>query len=107
MWTQDLLPSQFGMLIVSRSAGLVQNPGGSFGDLCLSGPIGRFSHAVTSSGPFGELFTEVDLLQIPRPVGTVAGQVGETWRFQTWFRDKIGGQSGSNFSSSLAVTLVP
>lgn len=107
LWTQSTLPSRFGMFFVGRNPGLVQNPGGSFGDLCLTGPIGRFSFSISNSGPFGELFQEVDLTQIPLPVGSAVGQVGETWHFQTWFRDQVGGQNGTNFSSSLSLTLTP
>ena len=79
--------------------------GGSFGDLCLSGTIGRDYATTQNSGPFGQLYAPIDLAALPAPTGSVSALAGETWRFQAWFRDSMGGVAGSNFSDAVAVTL--
>lgn len=48
--------------------------------------------------------TPVDLTALPQGAGTIAVQPGETWYFQRWHRDVIGGTATSNFTTSLAVT---
>lgn len=103
----DVAPSQFGMFITSRTAGFVPGPGGSFGDLCLGGIIGRMNGTLQNSGAYGQLTAEIDLGALPSMGTTVAAQVGDTWRFQAWFRDVQSGQAGSNFSDAVAITVVP
>lgn len=105
--SNDVTQNAFGYFICSENAGFVAQPGGSFGDLCLSGSIGRFGELLQNSGGYGQLFGEVDLSSLPSPTGSVVGQVGQTWRFQAWFRDNQGGATGSNFSAAVAVTLTP
>jgi hypothetical protein len=46
----------------------------------------------------------VDVTSMPLPNGNVAAQVGESWYFQTWFRDSLAGLATSNFSRGFAVT---
>ncbi len=101
----DVPPSATVLLLASRAAGFVANPGGSFGNLCLSGPLGRFPASLSTTS--GAWFHEVDTDQIPTPMGTVAVMQGETWRFQAWFRDHPAGVPGSNFTDAIAVTFVP
>ncbi len=99
------LPQQsFGYLIVSRTQGTVSMPAGSAGTLCLGGLIGRFVGQIQNSGATGEFTTTVDLLQTPQPMGAVAGQAGDTWNFQAWFRD-ITPSGSSNFTDGLTVVL--
>ena len=100
------MPAQtFAFFIVSRSTGFVANPGGSAGNLCLGGSIGRYSSFAQNSGAAGEISQVIDLTAIPLPNGSVAAAAGDTWRFQAWFRDAQGGQATSNFTDGLAITL--
>ncbi len=94
-----------GFFLTSRTAGLLPQPGGSQGNLCLAGSIGRgVGGQVHSSGIFGSFATSVDLLALPQPTGAVTAVAGETWHFQAWFRDSVGGQVTSNFTDGWAVT---
>ncbi|MCB9908354.1 MAG: hypothetical protein H6830_11600, partial [Planctomycetes bacterium] len=53
----------------------------------------------------GEFEVPIDLDAIPEPgVGLRAVQAGETWYFQAWYRDLVGGQSVSNFTDAIGVT---
>lgn len=107
LWVQGVTPAQFGILVTSQTPGFVLNPGASFGNLCLGGAIGRFHTQILHSGVFGEFQIRIDLQALPTPSQVVAAQAGETWRFQAWYRDVIGGQQGSNFSDAVAVLFIP
>ncbi|MFT7171033.1 MAG: hypothetical protein ACI80K_004185, partial [Paracoccaceae bacterium] len=98
----------FGFFIVSRTAGFVMNPGGSAGNLCVSGSVGRFVGPgnILNSGNNGAISLPVDLGALPQPNGPVAAGAGETWRFQCWFRDNDMGTPTSNFSDGLAVVFI-
>ncbi len=100
--TASQLPTnQFGYFVTSETQGFVANPGGSQGNLCLSGNIGRFVAQVGSSGPTGTLVIQVDLANIPiTPPQAV--QAGETWNFQCWFRD-VNPNNTSNFTDGLEI----
>lgn len=93
--------------IVSRTPGLTAHPGGSNGDLCLSGAIGRFvgPGQVLNAGATGVAQLAIDLGSIPQPNGLISGRPGETWHFQAWYRDSVTGVPTSNFSNGLAVVL--
>ncbi|MEM6675055.1 MAG: endonuclease [Planctomycetota bacterium] len=94
-----------GYFLCSRIPGVVFQPGGSQGVLCLSSPIGRVvGGQVLNSGVFGSFGIGVDLAALPQPTGSVAAVAGETWRFQAWFRDVVGGQVTSNFTDGWEVT---
>jgi len=101
----DLPHGSFGYLNLSRVIGFAPNPGGSVGNLCLGGAIGRFVDQVQSSGAAGEITTVIDLAVLPQPMGPVVAGAGETWTFQLWHRDS--GPSGpvSNFTRARSVTL--
>ncbi len=58
-----------------------------------------------NSGATGSISLPVNLTALPTPTGPVAGAVGQTWNFQCWYRDTLGGNATSNFSNGLAVTL--
>ncbi len=94
-----LPPNQFGYFIAGQTQGFIQNPGGSQGDLCLSGAIARFRAQTQNSASAGTFTIPVDLTQIPL-APPVAVQPGETWNFQAWYRD-VGGTS--NFTGAAAV----
>ncbi len=100
-----LPPMQFGMFVASQARGLVPMSGGSQGTLCLGGPIGRYQGAgqILSSGAAGQLSLALDLTQTPTPGGLVAVQPGETWNFQLWHRDVVGGIATSNFTDGLEI----
>ncbi len=98
----EMPPNSFGHFLVSNQSGFVANPGGSQGNLCLQGSVGRFNRPgeVMNSGQFGVFSLFFDWSSLPSPTGTVVGQFGETWYFQCWFRD-IG--PSSNFSNAVEV----
>ncbi|MEZ6015448.1 MAG: hypothetical protein R3F49_10065 [Planctomycetota bacterium] len=103
----SVLPSNsFGFFMTSRTQGFVQSPGGSQGDLCLGGSIGRYVGAgqVLNSGVAGAFSLPVDLTLHPTPTGLVSVAPGETWSFQAWFRDSIGGTATSNFTDGREIT---
>ena len=96
--------NQFGYFLASETQAFIQNPGGSKGNLCLGGNIGRFSKLIQNTGVFGTMGITVDLTNIPTsPPSSV--QPGETWSFQCWFRDNNGGPT-SNFSDGFEVTFL-
>ena len=100
------MPSNaFGFFLTSTTQSFVTNPGGSLGNLCLGGAIGRYVGAgqIQNSGPGGEISLTLDLTMTPTPTGFVSIQPGQTWNFQSWFRDSMGGVAVSNFSDGLEV----
>ena len=105
-----LVPGVFGLFVVSRDAAFVANPGGSQGNLCLGGAIGRIDeiHQVKNTGTMGEItldtrLGEWSLASIPLGGGTTAVLPGERWHFTYWFRDVDGGVQTSNFANGLFV----
>lgn len=103
----ERLPTNtFGYFLTSTTQGLVSNPGGSAGILCLGGQIGRYTGPgqVQNSGSTGVISLVLDLTQTPSPTGFVAVMVGESRRFQGWHRDSLpGGPLTSNFTNGLRV----
>ena len=98
--------SSFGFFLNSRTQGMTAQPGGSQGVLCLGASIGRYvgPGQIMNSGTTGGFALQLDLTQMPTPTGAVAAQAGETWDFQTWHRDTIGGVVTSNFTSAVSIT---
>lgn len=102
------LPTQtFGFFLASQVQAFVMNPGGSEGNLCLGGNIGRYvgPGQVQNSGSSGEFMLQIDLTSIPTPSGPVSAAAGETWNFQVWHRDSVMGAPTSNFTVGLEVLL--
>lgn len=97
--------NSFGYFLASRSQGLVNQPGGSQGVLCLGGSVGRFvgPGQIQSSGSIGVFDLGLDLGQMPTPNGLIQVLAGETWNFQTWYRDSVQGAATSNFTEGLEV----
>ncbi len=93
----------FGFVLSSRGQGLIANPGGALGNLCLGGgsPIGRHNRAgeIQNSGSTATFDWTMDLTDFPTTSGTASVQVGETWNFQVWHRDG----SGSNFTPAVSI----
>jgi hypothetical protein len=94
------------LFLTSRTQGAVVNPGGSMGILCLGGSIGRYTGPgqVQNSGVAGRSSLLIDLMNHPTPLGLVQVQPGETWNFQAWYRDAVGGVPTSNFTSAAEIT---
>jgi hypothetical protein len=88
--------------------GFTGNPGGSQGNLCLSGSIGRYvaTGQIKNSGSAGIFDLTLDLNQTPTPTGLVSVAAGETWNFQAWYRDAVGGSATSNFSDGLTISFL-
>jgi len=100
LFAKQLPPNQAGYFLTSLTSGFVQNPGGSQGNLCLGGAIGRYSDSVMNAGPAGEFQLTIDLTDMP--VGGVAVLPGETWYFTTWYRD-VNPTNTSNFTNGLQI----
>ncbi|MEM6569478.1 MAG: hypothetical protein AAF957_13780 [Planctomycetota bacterium] len=102
----DLPQMSTAFFLTSQDQGLVLNPGGSQGNLCLGGSIGRYvgPGQIQNSGTAGTVSLALDLTSTPTPTGLVAVQAGETWNFQAWFRDSLGGSATSNFTDAVSVT---
>ncbi len=103
LFAEQLPPSTFAMLIVSRSEGFSSL---GLGNLCLDGEIGRDLGSLQSSGQAGTITRAVDWTAIPQPTGFVPAVLGETWRFQVWHRELVSGFPTSNLTEGLAVTTV-
>ncbi|MEM6675019.1 MAG: hypothetical protein AAF726_19375 [Planctomycetota bacterium] len=95
----DLPSGTFGIFLTSR----VFDAGGmsvASGQLCIAGTIGRIP-GVLGSGTAGSFELDVDTQRLPQSILTAA-QPGETWYFQTWFRD-ANPTPTANFSDTVAV----
>lgn len=98
----DLPQDSFGYFLNSQTEGLATPPG-SQGTLCLGGQIGRFSASILNSGSAGTFSFTVDLTSIPNnPVASAL--VGDTWRFQAWFRD-ANPEVTSNLTDAIRITV--
>ncbi|MEM6672697.1 MAG: hypothetical protein AAF726_07615 [Planctomycetota bacterium] len=97
--------SASGYALASLLPSAPMQPPGSVGELCLGGAIGRYAGSVFFTGFLGAGATTVDLSALPQPTGSVAGLPGQTWFFQAWYRDSIGGTPTSNFTDAIGVTL--
>ena len=93
--------NQFGYFLTSKTQGFIANPGGSQGNLCLAGTIGRFTQQLQNSGAGGSFTIQVDLTQLPPPLNS-AVLPGDVWNFTTWYRDKNPSNT-SNFTDGLSV----
>ncbi|MEM1449285.1 MAG: hypothetical protein AAGI22_09220 [Planctomycetota bacterium] len=101
----DLPTGSFGFFLTSRTQGFTAMPGGSEGNLCLAGSIGRYVGAgqIQNTGSVGSYALTLDLTRTPTPTGLVAIGAGETWNFQGWHRDSAGGSATSNFTDGLQI----
>ena len=103
--TSSNLPhSAAGYFLSSRTQGFDMNHAGSTGTLCLGTRFGRLvGGVIASSGATGVVSVRADLAAMPQPTGAVVVLPGETWSFQCWYRDAVGGVATSNFSDGLEV----
>ncbi|MCP3919391.1 MAG: hypothetical protein GY711_27965 [bacterium] len=102
LYGRDLPPNQFGYFLAGQTQGFVAGPGGSQGNLCLNGTIGRYVGLVQNSGDLGMIWIDVGLRNIPTTPPSDVGP-GETWNFQAWFRD-TNPTSTSNFTDGVSVS---
>jgi hypothetical protein len=95
----------FMYFLTSTTAAQTNNPGGSAGNLCLGGAIGRYTGPgqIQNSGAGGTGSLVLNLTQIPTPTGPVSAMAGQTRNFQCWHRDSIGGVATSNFTDATAI----
>lgn len=99
---EQLAANEFGYFLNSQTQGFVANPGGSQGNLCLAGAIGRHLSSLGDTGPTGALSAVIDLTSLPTPTGPYSAMAGESWNFQAWFRDTNPG-STSNFTDAVSI----
>lgn len=102
----DRLPAGvFGIYLGSRVYQNIPIPGGSSGQLCLGGALGRFS-GVQQASTSGSFSQGIDLFALPTTNAFVAAVPGETWHFQAWHRDvPTGATQGVNFSDSIGILM--
>lgn len=101
---RSLPPLTFAMLLAAQQSGFVMNPGGSEGNLCLGGTIGRYVNDIEAANFSGEVDLPLDLTSIPFASTTLSASAGDTLFFQWWYRDvDTGGGPSSNFSRGLEV----
>lgn len=94
----DLPPAQAVLPVTSMQSAFSPGAGGSAGNLCLGGAIGRFELGIADAIGTFELALDSD--ELPLPGGFVSAASGQTWFFQLWFRDPLG---GSNFTDGAQV----
>ena len=104
--SSDLPTFAFGFSLVSDTTAFIPGPGGSQGNLCITGALGRYvgPGQIMNSGATGSFSLQLDLAMTPQPTGFISIQAGQTWNFQTWFRDSVNGLSTSNFTDGVAIT---
>ncbi|QDV06310.1 hypothetical protein Poly30_18190 [Planctomycetes bacterium Poly30] len=103
---KQLPQNAFGFFLASLDQGFVPNAGGSEGNLCLGGSIGRFNDQILNTGGGGRIAINVNLGAVPQPTGSINAMAGQTWHFQAWHRDvTAAGATSSNFSNAIRVVL--
>ncbi len=98
----SLPQNSIGFFITSLTQDLILNPGGSQGNLCLTGNIGRYSSFAMSSGSAGMISLQIDTTSMPT-FGNPPIFAGQSYNFQAWFRDANPNVT-SNFSDGLEIT---
>jgi len=99
-----IAPDSYGVVLMGDAAS--PTPAGD-GLLCVGGgPGGLWRFAPALVGDSGEL-VQTSVVSHSQSFGGGAIQAGDTWSFQTWYRD-AGGPcgTGANFSNGLSVTFV-
>jgi hypothetical protein len=96
---------QCGFFLASQTQGVLVNPGGSQGNLCLGGNLARFNRPGEIGVIVGGSFSlDLPLNDFPEhPIFGVPVMAGDVWNFQFWHRDMVGSISTSNFSNGLEI----
>ncbi len=103
----DMPQNAFGMFIAANQDGFVMTPGGSLGNLCVTGPaVVRLDDPgeVFNTGLFGSATITLDPSSFDGPNGPIIPTFGERWYFQAWFRD-ANPTAGSNFTDGASVPI--
>ena len=100
----SLPPGQTTLFLVSAAQGFARKFGGSRGNICLGGSIGRMLGQIQSADSLGRASASIDVSGIAQPQGLVPILPGATWNFQAWHRDVVGGAAVSNFTDAVRVT---
>ena len=89
---------------MSRQLGFMPMAGG-LGTLCLGGSGGRLNRPgqIQSASPAGRISITVDLAALPQARAFASVQPGETWRFQLWHRDLLGGAPTNNLTGLVSI----
>ncbi|QDV05738.1 hypothetical protein Poly30_12390 [Planctomycetes bacterium Poly30] len=96
-----------GYFITSQTQAFLPNPGGSAGNVCVGGTIGRYIGAgqMQNTGASDSFSLAIDLSATPLSMGFGTVMAGETWNYQGWHRDSDAmGAATSNFTDGLSVT---
>lgn len=94
--------------LVGTAPTFVAGAGGSQGNICVGGNVGRVvGGAVLSSTFLGAVTTQVDLSVLPAPNGVFAAQPGDLLNFQCWYRDTTPSGATSNLSDGLQIQVLP
>lgn len=101
----DQLPAnEFGYFILGNAQTFIPFPGGSQGNLCVAGNLGRFVSQAASTGTGGTLEIVVDTSALPTWRRSPLFP-GRTWNFQAWYTDSNPGPT-SNFTDAVGVTFL-
>ena len=97
----------FASIIFGDTAAFVPNPGGSAGNLCVGGAIGRLFGSLGTTSATGTLTYGIN----NRTLSTSAGGPfqlipGDRLMFQWWFRDFDPAGPTSNFTNAVQVTFI-
>ena len=97
----SLPPYEFGLFLTSATPGFVPAAGGSMGNLCLGGAIGRYVQPgqVMNAGAAGVIALPIDLTQTPQGAGFVSVLAGQTRSWQVYHRDGV----TSNYTRGLSI----
>lgn len=105
----DLPLQTFGYFLSGTLRAFVVGAGGSQGDLCVGGNLGRFNRAalneIQNSGATGRFELTIDLTNMPTAMGAQSISAGETRVFQCWYRDANPGVT-SNFSDGVEIVFL-
>jgi len=102
-------PGQFAYLLIGDGNGIVSQPPGAIGDLCLVGGscLGRYAKDIGQVDGAGGFALDISSTISGGPgfgIPTCGGslQSGETWNFQFWHRQPMG--VPSTFSEAIGIT---
>ena len=101
--------NSFCFFLVSETQGFIANPASSAGNLCIQGSIGRYvaPSQIQNSNSQQFVSLDIDLFNVPQPLGVQQTIPGMTWNFTAWFRDTApGGTATSNFADGLSLTFL-
>ncbi|MFT4649021.1 MAG: hypothetical protein ACI9X4_002255 [Glaciecola sp.] len=103
--TDNMPINVFGYYLVGTETDYVPFAGGSKGNFCLGGIGGRYNQTpeIRFSGASGSFALTIDPLAIPQGASTISATSGQTYYFQTWYRDTVSGTPASNFSTALSI----